>query len=136
VRGAGVLGEAALADAEHLVAALQAGHVLADRLDAPGDLPASHAVLGRTDPEAREAQRVGHGHEMPDAPVHAGCEHAQQHLVGSDLGPVDLLEPQDVLGFAVLILDDRRHRRHLGRHGSGFRRFAALLGSHHYPLTL
>jgi hypothetical protein len=30
--------------------ALQRGHVLADRLDAPGDLPASHAVRGARTP--------------------------------------------------------------------------------------
>lgn len=42
------------------------------------------------------------GHEMPDAPVHAGCVHAQQHLTVADRGPADLAEPQHVLGFAVV----------------------------------
>jgi hypothetical protein len=40
--------------------------------------------------------------------------HADQHLVSSDLGLVDLLESQDVVGFAVLVLDDRLHRLHTG----------------------
>jgi hypothetical protein len=72
--GAGVLGEGALADSEHLVARLERGHVLADRLDAPGDLPSSYADLGCAQRVASEAYRVGQpGHEMPDAPVHAGC---------------------------------------------------------------
>src|SRR5687768_11260091 len=50
--GAGVPGEGALRDAEHVLANARRGHVLADRLDAPGDLPAPHAVLGRAEPVA------------------------------------------------------------------------------------
>jgi hypothetical protein len=34
--------------------------------------------------------RVGQaGHEMPEAPIHAGRMHTEQHLVVADLGPVD-----------------------------------------------
>jgi len=42
------------------------------------------------------------GHEVPDAPVHAGCVHAQQDLAVADRGSAGLAEPQHVLGFAVV----------------------------------
>ena len=48
--GARVSGEGALGDAEHLVAYLECGHVLADRLDAARDLPAPDARLGARTP--------------------------------------------------------------------------------------
>jgi hypothetical protein len=37
--------------------------------------------------------------------------HAQQHFAVADRRPGDLLEPQHVLGLAVVVLDDRLHRR-------------------------
>lgn len=45
------------------------------------------------------------------APIYAGCVYAQQHLVVADRRPVDLLESQDILGLAVLVLDDGLHRQ-------------------------
>ena len=36
---------------------------------------------------------------MPDAAVHAGGIHAHQHLVVSDLGPLDVIEAQHVAGL-------------------------------------
>jgi len=43
--------------------------------------------------------------------------HPHEDLVLSDHGPVDLLDPQDVLGRgAVLVLDDCRHRLAAGGH--------------------
>ena len=47
---------------------------------------------------------------MPDAPIHTGRMHLHEDLVVSGRGFVDLLESQDVLGFAVLVLDDCLHR--------------------------
>ena len=68
--GAGVLGEGALRDAEHVVAGLQTGHVRTDRLDASGDLPAADPVGGRAEPIPEQAQQVGPaGHDVPDAAV-------------------------------------------------------------------
>jgi hypothetical protein len=52
-----VLGERALGGAEHLFAHRQRRHVPADRLDAPGDLPASYGVLGARIPY--RARRTG-----------------------------------------------------------------------------
>ena len=63
---------------------MQRGHVLADGLDAPGDLRAGHAVLRRAEPEAREAYRVRQsGDGVPVAPVHRGRLDREQHLVVS-----------------------------------------------------
>jgi len=77
----------------------------------PGDPPARHGGLERPDPVPRQAHCIGQaGQEMPDAPVRAGCVHAQQHLAVAHRGPADLVEPQHVLGFAVVFLDDRPHR--------------------------
>jgi hypothetical protein len=74
---------------------------------------------------------------MPRAPIHAGGVNTQQHLVVPDDGPVDLLDSQDVLRFSVLVLDDRLHRRHLGRQVSGLRRSNVLLGSYRaLPVTV
>jgi len=49
--GACVLGERASAGAEYLVAWLKLGHLLADRLDASGDVEAANGVLGRASPK-------------------------------------------------------------------------------------
>jgi hypothetical protein len=124
--GARVLGEGALGDAEHLVAHRQRRHGRADRLDAPGDLTAPHPGLGGADSVAREAHRVGQaGHEVPDAPVHAGRVYAQQHLTVADRGPGGLPEAQRLAGLAVMLLDDRLHgrlvRRVAGIHEISFR---------------
>ena len=75
----------------------------------PATSAPGHGVLGRAEPEAREAHRVGQaGHDVPDAPVHAGRAHPHQHLVVADRGRVDVPELQDV-GRAVGVLDDRLH---------------------------
>jgi hypothetical protein len=48
--------------------------------------------------------------------VHPSRLNADEHIRVADLGPIDLLEPQDVRGLlAVGVLDDRPHpaaRRH------------------------
>ena len=48
---------------------------------------------------------------MPYSAVNAGRVHAQQYLRVGDRGPVDLLQAKHVLGRAVVVLDDRLHRR-------------------------
>ena len=114
-----VLGERALADAEHLIAGPETGHVLADRLHHPGHVHAWNRILGRSKTKAREAYQVRQAHhEMPDAPIHAGRVHANQHLVVADLGPADVPEFQDV-GWTVLVLDDRFHRSPANSSGDG-----------------
>ena len=128
----GVLGEGSLGDAVDVVARFQGGDVLADGLDPSGDLTAPYSVFRDTQPVARQPDRVGQaGHDVPDAPVHTGGMHPQQHLVGARLRPVDLLEPQDV-GLAVDVLDDRLHRRRRPA-GTGVCccLSGSLLGSHH-----
>jgi len=48
--------------------------------------------LGGAHPVASEAHRVGQaGHQVPDAPVHAGGVDAQQYFLLADRGPGDLL---------------------------------------------
>ena len=89
------------ADAEHLVARLRSR---SRRRRPPRRVPArlrpGIGVLRPAQPEAGEADRVGQaGHDVPGAPVHAGRVHPHQHLVVADRRPVDLREPQDVLGL-------------------------------------
>ena len=50
---------------------------------------------------------------MCHVPVHARRVHSHQDLVVCDRRLAYLLEPQDVLGdSAVVVVNDRRHRRH------------------------
>src|SRR5215211_3670009 len=92
-----VLGVGALSDAEHLIAGLETGHILADRLHDPGHVRADDGVLGRSEPVASEAYRVGQTcHDVPDVPTHAGRMHANQYLVVVDLGLVDVPEFEDI----------------------------------------
>src|SRR4051812_31678113 len=77
LKRASVVGEGALADAKHLIARLETGHVLPDRLNHPGHVRADDGVLGRAEAIACEAYRVRQTrHEVPDAPIHASCVNA------------------------------------------------------------
>jgi hypothetical protein len=130
-----VLGEAALADTEHLVPGLQRAHPRTDRFDAPGDLPSPNSGAGTADAIACQAYRVGQsGHQVPDAAIDAGRVHTEQHLVVPDLWTVDLLHPQDILGLAVLVLPNRRHPRRRRRDSSEPGATGALWGCHHDSL--
>ena len=109
LRGDGVLREGSLADAEHLVAGGEAGHVLADRLHDPGQVHAQDRVLRRPDPVPRDADRVGQSrHQVPDATIHPRGMDAHQDLVVGHLRWVDVPELEDV-GRAVGLLDDCLH---------------------------
>jgi hypothetical protein len=93
-----VLGERAGGHPEHLVARLEPAHVGAARLDGSGEAAAGIGVPGTTQTEAGEANGIGQtGHDVPRASIHAGREHAHQHLVVAEGGPVDLPEPENVL---------------------------------------
>lgn len=82
-----VLRKRALADAEHLVAGPEPGHVLTHRLHYPGQVHTEDRSLGGAEPVARQTHRVrSAGHEVPDASVHAGRMHADEHLVVGYLG--------------------------------------------------
>ena len=115
--GRGVLGEGAAADAEHLVADREPGHRRADRLDRAGDGQTGHAVLRCTEAEAHDAHQVrAAGHRVPRTTVEPRSLHSHQHLVGLDLGPVDVGQVPR-LARAVGVLRDRSHR--IGRLSSG-----------------
>jgi hypothetical protein len=95
--GAGVLGEGAAAGAEHLLPRLKLRHVLAHRLDAPGDVPAHDARLRPAQPEAHQAHEVGPaGQQMPHIGTDAGCPNAYKHFVVPDDRQVDVVERQHV----------------------------------------
>ena len=89
--------------------ALEPRHVAADGLHDAGQVGAENGVLRRAQPVAREPYRVRQaGHDVPDAPIHAGRVHAYEHLVVCDLGRVDV--PQlEAVGGAVGVPDDRLH---------------------------
>ena len=92
-----VLGERAVADAEHRVARIEAGRVGADGFDRSGEAPARVAVLRPAQTEPRQADGVRQaGHHVPGPAVHAGRMHSDQDLVLSDRGLVDLLESEDL----------------------------------------
>ena len=46
---------------------------------------------------------------MPVTDVDAGRLDADEHIIVADLGRIDLLEPQDIGGLAVPVLNDRLH---------------------------
>src|SRR5438094_5540019 len=76
-----VLGERTLADSEDLVARLEPGHALADRLDDARELTPEDGILGRAEPKAGNAHEVWlAGHEVPNPPVDAGGANANEHL--------------------------------------------------------
>jgi hypothetical protein len=54
-----VLGEGPAATAEHLIARPKLRDILADRLDAPGDIPAQHSLLGLRSPKPIKRTKYG-----------------------------------------------------------------------------
>jgi hypothetical protein len=105
-----ILGESAVAGAEHLIAPLEVLDVLPDSLDAACEVGAADAGLGRAEPGAGDPEQVREtGHEVPVTDVCARGEYAYEHVVVSDPGLLDVLELQDV-GRAVAVLHDRLHR--------------------------
>jgi hypothetical protein len=106
-----VLGERARRGAEHLVARPEPRDAVADRFDASRDVLPEDATLGPTESEGgnRGADQVRQArHDVPVPDEQARPEHAEQHLAGADLRPLDLLELQDI-GRPVLVEHDRLH---------------------------
>jgi hypothetical protein len=90
--GGRVLGEGALAGAEHFIARFKPGDIPADGLDRPGDGQARNPGLRPAQPEADDPHQVGlAGHQVPSAPVDIRGPDADQNLAGFDRGPGDLL---------------------------------------------
>ena len=116
-RAAAYSAKCAAADAEHLVADREPGHLRADRHDRAGDGQTGHAVLRCTEAEAHDAHQVrAAGHRVPRATVEPRRVHSHEHLVGLDLGLVDVGQ-MPRLARAVGVLRDRSHR--IGRPFSG-----------------
>ena len=83
--------------------------VAADGLHDAGHVRTEDGVLRRAQPVAGEPYRVRQaGHDVPDAPIHAGRVDAYEHVVVGDLGHVDVPQLQAV-GGAVGVADDRLH---------------------------
>jgi hypothetical protein len=110
VRSSGrVLGEGAVAGAEHLIARLEPRHILADRLDATCDILAPNADFGTAEPRGH-ADQVGKArHDVPVPDEYARRLNAEQHVATADHRLLDVLEFQDIC-CAVPLLDDRLHR--------------------------
>ena len=107
----GVLGEGAVGPAEYLVTGLEPGHVLADRLDASGDIHAQHGNLGFARPEGwdHETDHVGQaGHDVPVAAMDAGRLDLDQDLVVGGHRLIDVPERQHP-GPAIAVLDNCLH---------------------------
>lgn len=116
---AGVLGEGAVAPAEHLVTRLEPGHLAADRLHTPGDVHAQNGGLGFPQPEGwdNDADQIGQaGHDMPVAPMQASRLDPHQYLVAGGHRLVDVCKLQDI-GGAIPFLDDGPHRALPARDG-------------------
>jgi len=104
-----ILGESALAPAEHLIARSKLLHVSADRLDPARDISSRDLAL-------RLAQADHHAHdvrhapqEVPVADIDRRGVNAYQHLAVADHRLVDVLALQDIRR-AVPVLDDRPSR--------------------------
>jgi hypothetical protein len=107
--GTRVFGACAAAPAEHLVARLEARHVLADGLDAPCQIDPHDEVLLRS--REPDVHPDGEG-RAPHGEVVTGGQRcrvdAHQHVVIGGNRPVDLLEFEHVRR-AVAGLDDGLH---------------------------
>ena len=117
----GSLGEGALADAEHLVADLEAIDLAPDSGDDAGDVLSDDREPGRPEP-CGEADGLGvASHQVPRSAVEAGRADLDEHLVVLDRGNLDLPYVEDV-GAALVALDDGSHPP---RRGWGGRRGAS-----------
>ena len=105
---AGELGERAGAPAEHLVAGAEGRHVGPDRFHGARDVRPRDRVPGRsqTRGEAHDERRAGH--DDPVAEVDGCRVDPDEHLIGADLGHVDVPCLQDACR-TVPVLDDRLH---------------------------
>lgn len=88
-----VLGEGAIAPAEHLIAGLEPRHVRADCLDVPCDIPPRDELLRFVQPGAGDANEVRlAGDDVPVEGVDTGRADAHEHLVVPDRRLIDVLE--------------------------------------------
>jgi len=88
-----ILGEGAVAGAEHLIARQGLRDILSDGLDTACEVGAAHAGLGRAEPGACDPEQVWKtGHEVPVTDVSARGEYSHEHVIVSNLGLVDVLE--------------------------------------------
>jgi hypothetical protein len=112
-RGVGVLGERGLEPAENLVPRPQAIHVRADCFHRPRAVGPSDPVLlpglGQTHPSHEPRDVRVAAQYVPVVRVLRGGVHADQHVIGPDLGLVGVHGLQDVWG-AEAFLDDCLHR--------------------------
>ena len=96
--------------AEYLVAGTEPRDVPSDRLDDPRQIRSWNGVLRLQEPRRHQTKDIGPaGHDMPHVRVNRGRANPHQHLVIPDPRLVDFAELENVLGWAVLILDDRLH---------------------------
>jgi hypothetical protein len=111
-----VLSEGAAASPEHLFPRLEAGHLLANRLDSPRHVVTGNGVLGRAHTDARDPEQIRQSrHLVPDALIDPGRLCPNKHMVIPNHRPVDLPEFQDVRR-AVPVLDDCLHRDRSSMH--------------------
>jgi hypothetical protein len=99
-----------VAAAEDVIARPDLRHVAADRLDSSGEVNAPDVSLGCRKPQAHEAHQVGQaGREVPHAGIDPSRVDAHEHIIVTDRGRGDVVEPQHVRR-PVRILDYRFHR--------------------------
>ena len=104
----GVLGEGAVAGAEHLVALPERGDLLPHRLHDARHVHPDHRVAGLTDPEGETAQVGQPGHDVPHTAVDPGRPYPYQHLPRLDRRLLHVPELEG-LGRAVGAPQDRLH---------------------------
>ena len=109
LRRADVLGAGSALLAEHLVARLEAGHILPDRLDPAGEIDAGDVALGLA-PTGGSPCEVGVASEqMPVERIHRRGADPNEDLVVGRYRFRDVLECEDI-GRAVAVIRDRIHR--------------------------
>jgi hypothetical protein len=95
--GTHVLGERTFTPAEHLVTRSEPRHVLADRLDLPGDVGSPDRLLRCAQPVPRHADDEGASpHDVPVGGIDGGCVHAHQHVAIAGGRALDLPEFEDI----------------------------------------
>ena len=77
-----ILRERAAARAEHVVAGLEALHILADSFHGAGEVHAETAVLGRAEPAAYAYEVRLAAHVVPVERIHRRCVNFDEDLIG------------------------------------------------------
>ena len=93
---------------EHVLAHVKVRHIGSRALDHPGEIHAQDGVPGMAEPSREPDEERGPTHHVPVAREERRGTDADEHLTGTRLRPVKVLELEDVRG-TVSTVGDRLH---------------------------